>query len=38
MRLTGVIAPTFRDVMKQVLTTYRVPPSTTPANELPLTW
>ena len=38
MKLSGIIAPTFRDVMSQVLTTYRVPPSTTPANELPLTW
>lgn len=38
MDISGKIAPTFRDVMAHVLTTYRVPPSTTPVNELPLTW
>ncbi|MDF1480155.1 penicillin-binding protein 2 [Leifsonia sp. H3M29-4] len=38
MDISGKIAPTFRDVMAHVLTTYRVPPSTTPANQLPLTW
>jgi cell division protein FtsI (penicillin-binding protein 3) len=38
MDISGKIAPTFRDVMAHVLTTYRVQPSTTPANELPLTW
>ncbi len=38
MDISGKIAPTFRDVMAHVLTTYRVPPSTTPVNELPLAW
>lgn len=32
------IAPTWRDIMSQVLTTFRVAPSTSPAPELPLTW
>jgi cell division protein FtsI (penicillin-binding protein 3) len=32
------VAPTFRAIMNQVLTTYRVPPSTTPAPSIPLTW
>lgn len=35
---SGRIAPTWRDVMAQTLTTFRVPPSTSPAPELPLRW
>ena len=35
---SGRIASTFRDVMAQTLTTFRVPPSTTPSPNLPLTW
>ena len=38
MYSSGAIATTFRDVMAQVLTTYRVPPSTTPAISIPLRW
>jgi cell division protein FtsI (penicillin-binding protein 3) len=38
MYSSGAIATTFRDVMAQVLTTYRVPPSTTPATSIPLRW
>ncbi len=38
MYSSGAIAPTFHDVMAQVLTTYRVPPSTTPAVSIPLRW
>jgi cell division protein FtsI (penicillin-binding protein 3) len=35
---SGAIASTFRDVMAQVLTTYRVTPSTVAAPAIPLTW
>ncbi|MGV8876173.1 MAG: peptidoglycan D,D-transpeptidase FtsI family protein [Rhodoglobus sp.] len=35
---SGVIASTFRDIMAQTLTTYRVTPSTTPGPDLPLRW
>lgn len=35
---SGRIAPTWRDVMAQTLTTFRVPPSTSPAPDLPLRW
>ncbi|MBC7591485.1 MAG: penicillin-binding protein 2 [Salinibacterium sp.] len=35
---SGLIAPTWRDVMAQTLTTFRVPPSTTPAPDLPVNW
>ncbi len=35
---SGAIATTFRDVMAQVLTSYRVKPSTTPATSIPLRW
>lgn len=31
-------APTFREIMSHVLTTYRVPPSTDPAELYPATW
>ncbi len=35
---SGAIATTFRDVMAQVLTTFRVTPSTSPATDIPLSW
>jgi cell division protein FtsI (penicillin-binding protein 3) len=35
---SGLIAPVWRDVMAQTLTTFRVPPSTSPAPDLPVTW
>jgi len=35
---SGAIASTFRDVMAQVLTTFRVTPSTEPAIDIPLRW
>ena len=35
---SGAIATTFRDVMAQTLTTFRVTPSTQPAPAIPLTW
>jgi cell division protein FtsI (penicillin-binding protein 3) len=38
MNLSAAAAPTFRAIMTQVLTTFRVPPSTTPAPSIPLTW
>ncbi|CAN5119021.1 penicillin-binding protein 2 [soil metagenome] len=38
MYSSGAIASTFRDVMAQVLTTFRVTPSTTPAVAIPLRW
>ncbi|MEO8094042.1 MAG: penicillin-binding protein 2 [Pseudolysinimonas sp.] len=38
MYSSGAIASTFRDVMAQVLTTYRVTPSTEPAVNIPLYW
>lgn len=38
MYSSGAIASTFRDVMAQVLTTFRVTPSTEPAVGIPLKW
>ncbi len=38
MYTSSALATTFRDLMAQVLTTYRVPPSTVPAPDVPLTW
>jgi cell division protein FtsI (penicillin-binding protein 3) len=38
MYSSGAIATTFRDVMAQVLTTFRVTPSTEPAVSIPLRW
>lgn len=38
MYSSGAIATTFRDVMAQTLTTFRVTPSTQPAPAIPLTW
>jgi cell division protein FtsI (penicillin-binding protein 3) len=38
MYSSGAIATTFRDVMAQVLTTFRVTPSTEPAVGIPLRW
>jgi len=38
LRGSFAVAPTFRAIMTQVLTTFRVPPSTTPAPSIPLTW
>ncbi len=38
MYSSGAIASTFRDVMAQVLTTYRVTPSTVPATPIPVRW
>ncbi|MEP6480767.1 MAG: penicillin-binding protein 2 [Rhodoglobus sp.] len=38
MYSSGAIASTFRDVMAQVLTTFRVTPSTQPAVNIPLYW
>jgi len=35
---SGLIAPVWRDVMAQTLTTFRVPPSTSPAPDLPVYW
>jgi cell division protein FtsI (penicillin-binding protein 3) len=35
---SGVIASTFRDIMAQTLTTYRVTPSGSPGPDLPLRW
>ena len=35
---SGVIASTFRDIMAQTLTTYRVTPSNTSGPDLPLRW
>jgi len=35
---SGLIAPTWRDVMAQTLTTFRVSPSTAPAPDLPVNW
>ncbi len=36
--VSGQIATTFHDVMSQVLTMFRVQPSTGVANELPIDW
>jgi cell division protein FtsI (penicillin-binding protein 3) len=38
MYSSGAIATTFRDIMAQVLTTFRVTPSTEPAVSIPLKW
>ncbi len=38
MKTSAAAAPTFRSIMTQVLKTFRVPPSTQPAQRLPLTW
>lgn len=38
MYTSGGVATTFRDIMAHTLTTYRVPPSTEPAPDVPLTW
>jgi cell division protein FtsI (penicillin-binding protein 3) len=35
---SGLIAPVWRDVMAQTLTTFRVPPSTSPAPDIPVYW
>jgi cell division protein FtsI (penicillin-binding protein 3) len=35
---SGLIAPTWRDVMAQTLTTFRVSPSASPAPDLPVYW
>jgi len=35
---SGLIAPVWRDVMAQTLTTFRVAPSTSPAPDLPVYW
>jgi cell division protein FtsI (penicillin-binding protein 3) len=38
MYISRAVAPTFRDIMAHVLTTFRVPPSTEPAPDILLTW
>lgn len=38
MKTSAAAAPPFRSIMTQVLKTFRVPPSTQPAQRLPLTW
>lgn len=38
MRTSATAAPTFRAIMTQVLTTFRVAPSSEPAPRLPLAW
>lgn len=38
MKTSAAAAPTFRSIMTQVLKTFRVPPSTQPAQSPPLTW
>ncbi|WP_167139794.1 penicillin-binding protein 2 [Diaminobutyricimonas sp. TR449] len=38
IKTSAAAAPTFRKIMTQVLTMYRVPPSTEPAPNLPTTW
>lgn len=38
MRTSAAAAPTFNAIVKQVIKTYRVTPSTEPAPENPLTW
>jgi len=35
---SGLISPVWRDVMAQTLTTFRVPPSTSAAPDLPVYW
>jgi cell division protein FtsI (penicillin-binding protein 3) len=37
MKSSAAAAPTFKKIMTQVLTKYRVPPSTTPLNAYPAT-
>ena len=38
MKTSAAAAPTFNEIMSQVLETYRVPPSTVPAPAIPTTW
>ncbi|ROQ40849.1 cell division protein FtsI (penicillin-binding protein 3) [Frondihabitans sp. PhB188] len=38
LKTSFAAAPAFREIMSQVLETYRVKPSTTPATDLPDTW
>ncbi|MCU1406340.1 MAG: penicillin-binding protein 2 [Glaciihabitans sp.] len=38
IKTSGAAAPTFQQIMTQVLKKYRVVPSTTPADDIPLTW
>ena len=38
MYVSSALATTFRDIMTQVLKTFRVTPSTEPAPDIPLTW
>ncbi|MDO8338083.1 MAG: penicillin-binding protein 2 [Microcella sp.] len=38
MKTSAAAAPTFRSIMTQVLKSFRVPPSTQPAQSPPLTW
>lgn len=38
MRTSAAAAPTFNAIMKQVIKTFRITPSTVPAPALPLTW
>jgi cell division protein FtsI (penicillin-binding protein 3) len=38
IKTSAAAAPTFRKIMTQVLTMYRIPPSTEPAPPLPTTW
>jgi cell division protein FtsI (penicillin-binding protein 3) len=38
IKTSAAAAPTFRKIMTQVLTMYRIPPSTEPAPNLPATW
>ena len=38
IKTSGAAAPTFQQIMTQVLKKYRVVPSSTPATDIPLTW
>ena len=38
MKTSSAAAPTFNAIVKQVIKTYRVTPSTVPAPDNPLTW
>jgi cell division protein FtsI (penicillin-binding protein 3) len=38
VKTSAAAAPAFAAIMKQVIKTYRVPPSTTPVPNIPLTW
>ena len=38
MRTSAAAAPAFNAIMKQVIKTFRITPSTKPAPDLPLTW